>query len=807
MLGAIPFWCRWLVGLLAVAAPAPVAFAQVALGRDSYAFPAGGKAGTTVEVRLGGADWTPDVRFFTHDPRVQLDILSRPSEVLLHEAPFWFGARSFTNDPCLPREVSARFVLPANLRPGPIHWSVANANGGGDGGVFIVGTGCEVTEDESRSGPQILPPLPVTVNGRLRRIEEVDRYQFQAAESGPVTCDLMARRLGSEFLGVIEVFDASGGKAAEAVDTEGLDPTLTFRAEKGQSYTVCVRDIDHSGYRCYTYRLTLTPGPRVLTTIPAAGRRGEKRTLEFVGIGIASGQARIESVTREVAFPNTSDGDSFPYRLETPFGTAAVWLPLSDDPEQVEPATTDVKDRRILLPGAVTGRIGRRGERDAYTFAGKKGDAWEFAVQSRRIGSPVQATLAVVGSDGKQLVTNSDPGGGEVQVPLTLPADGTYRLVVGDASGKRPAADFVYRLVARRPAPGFRLQTTGIVNVPIGGKASMAASIFREGGFKGPISLRVTGLPAGVCVPKELVIPATADSLAIPLECSKDAPASAALVQIDGTATVSGCIVTQAVRGALRGDLTRRSHGANLVPHVLVATTMKPPFKVRAAEADGGRRIPRGATHVTEILIERTDGFTGEIHLDMAGTQQRHRQGIRGPALSAPPGTSKLDYPVFAPEWLETTRTSRLGLVATALVPDPKGTPRYVMAPMDGQITMSIEGALMKLGHEPDEITAAAGTPFDVRLKLARSQSLAGTVTVKLIVPEPLRDLVSAQPLTWPRDRDAASWTISTRSDSRLLGVRQLTARATALRNGHPVVSETTFEVEFVGGPPRISSR
>ena len=50
------------------------AFAQAPVppGKDGYAYPPGGPAGTTVAVTLGGTDWTPDTRFFVHDPRVKL---------------------------------------------------------------------------------------------------------------------------------------------------------------------------------------------------------------------------------------------------------------------------------------------------------------------------------------------------------------------------------------------------------------------------------------------------------------------------------------------------------------------------------------------------------------------------------------------------------------------------------------------------------------------------------------------------------------------------------------------------------------
>ena len=61
--------------------------------------------------------------------------------------------------------------------------------------------------------------------------------------------------------------------------------------------------------------------------------------------------------------------------------------------------------------------------------------------------------------------------------------------------------------------------------------------------------------------------------------------------------------------------------------------------------------MPRGATHLAELIIERTDGFHEEITLDMAGNQSRHRQGIFGPAMKVAGGTDKIEYPVFPPDF------------------------------------------------------------------------------------------------------------------------------------------------------------
>jgi hypothetical protein len=772
----------WVAGL---ALPS-LASAQLPPGKDCYIWPPGAKRGQTVEVRLGGSDWTPDVQFLVYDPRVKLEPLGPPGPVLVPEPPFWIGIKSFDNDPRLPREVAARITLPADLPPGPVRWAVANANGAGGGGVFVIGTGDEVTEDEGRKEPQSLPNLPVTVNGRLGRIEEVDRYRFTAVASGLVTADLSARRLGNEFNGVIEV-SAGGRRIAEAVDTEGVDPVLTFAVEKGTTYTVAVRDVDHRGYRNFTYRLGLTLGPRVAAAVPACGRVGERRPVEFIGYGLATGAAKLECVTAEVEFPRPI-GAAFVYRLETPFGPAPFTLHSTDTAERVE------RDGpKLPGPCGVTGRIGKRGKRDVYWFAGKKGEVWDIAVHAKRLGSPVDAALMVMTSDGKPLAASDDAGGpNDPRTVVTLPADGEYQVAVADASGKTPDPSFVYRLVIRRPANAFSLKTVGVVNVPIGGKATLTVEAVREGGFNGPIKLKLNGQPDGVSVPKEVIVPAGAPSVAVPLECAKAAGAAATFVTVAGTATVDD-----------------RPVSVTAGERVLMATTMKPPFTVKSPEADGTRKAHRGATHLADLVVERADGFAGEIILDMAGAQQRHRQGIRGPAHPVAPTQGKVLYPVTVPEWLETTRTSRIGLVAMAKIPDPKGVPRWVLTAMDGQVTMSIEGALMKLSHDPNELGAACGDPLAVPLKLARSPKLTGAVRVELVVPPELTRLVSAAPLDWPGEKTTAELKLTSRPDPRLVGVWKLAARATATRDGHPVVSVTEFEVAYTSvadGPTALST-
>ena len=771
-----------------------------------YVFPAGGAAGTTVDIKLGGYDWTPDTQFLLHDTSCKLEVTVPPGEVLPHLPPYWFGIKSMVNDPPLPREVSARIVLPGDLPAGPIRWCVANANGGSPCGLFFVGHGPEVLENESDTSPQKLAKIPVTVNGRLLRIEEVDRYQFQLETSGLVTCDLIARRLGSDFFGVMEILDASGKTIAKAFDTEGQDPILTFFAQAGQPYTVLVRDLDYRGYRSLTYRLSITTGPRVLATLPAASRRGETRPIEFVGIGVASGEPKLERTIREVTSPADTTQTHFSYRLQTPFGEASeIPIPLSDLTEQVEPDSVDPVSHRLTVPAAMTGHLNQAGGKDTYPISGHTGDVWNVTVQTRCLGSPFDPMLVVIGPDGKALATNDDaPGTTDSRLSITLPTDGEYQVVVSDISGSRDLSRSIYRLVVETPGSRFLLRTNGLVNLPISvATANLEGTVLREGGLKEPIKLTVTGLPAGVTAPAEVTIDPAAAAFKIPLTIEPTSPVSSSFVQIIGTAQLEDkTLVTKALAPGT-GSLVIVDPESNLVPVILMTTTLKPPFKIKPTEADGGRRVNRGATHLAELIVERDPGFSGEILLDMSAAQSRHRQGIFGPSFVIAPGLRTVEYPVFVPECLETARTSRIGLVAMARILDPKGTQRTVVGLVEGQITMSIEGALLKLTHTADELIVPIGQSFVVPLKLARARTLTGTVSVELQVPQELSELIEAKPIAFVNGQESADWTITIKPDPRLLGSKVLTARATTMRDGHPVISECEIHVEFV---PALSS-
>jgi hypothetical protein len=282
----------------------------------------------------------------------------------------------------------------------------------------------------------------------------------------------------------------------------------------------------------------------------------------------------------------------------------------------------------------------------------------------------------------------------------------------------------------------------------------------------------VSGLPAGVTVPAPLTVPAGQAALAIELTAAADAAAAASLVTVTAEAAVAGA------------PMKRTSNPT------LVAMTMKVPYSLDAEGMDDVSKWPRGATFPGPVLIQRDAGFNGEIMLEMHSRQGRVVQGIWGPELPVPPGVTRILYPITLPEWLETTRTSRMVVNGVAKIPDPKGNVRYVSAKLKTRIGFLPGGAMMKLAAKTTEYTAAPGAKIAVPLSISRTNELRDPLKLELMTDKETAPLFSGQPETLTPDRTSAEFPV-TLAASVPPGEYEVTIRATVMQDGKwPVVSE-----------------
>ena len=743
-----------------------------------YMYPPGGAAGTTVDVVLGGYDWTPDTQVFVHDSRIQLEVVGPPGPVLVPEPPYWFGKKARRGASPLPRETPARLTIPADVEPGIVCWQAANVNGSTACGKFIVGRGLHLREVAQRSQPQQLDQLPLHIWGQIRKVAEVDRFQFSLEKPGPVTCQLATRAVGSGLNATVEVRDQQGQLVSDVADTAGRDVEFTFAVKANEVYTVSLFDVDFRGHWSYAYRLSLTPGPRVVASLPAAGQRGKTQKTRLWGYGIATGSASLESVSQEIAFPAETAGGRLDYRLNTSFGSSPPFaLPLSDIPELVE-STDDELSGILEVPSATTGTIEQRYGADRYRCRGSAGDVWKISVMAASIGSPLDVVLTVLNATGEQVAHCDDTATTtDAALEFSLPEDGEYELVVSDLVGLGGSTAAVYRLVVENAAPDFTLSCPDRLNLPLGGKAKFKITATRHAGHQQEIPVRLEGMSPDVIVPESLVIAGDQSELEVELELPEDSSTNASLVHV--------------VAGS--GDEDSPVSRNKSCP-MLVAPTMVPPFSIDAGGKDDVTKWPRGTTFPAPVLIEREAGFEGEIRLEMTSQQGRVRQGIRGPDIMVPPGAERVLYPVFLPEWLETSRTSRMVVNGVAKVTDPRGQTRYSLSKQKTRMGFLPVGALLKLTAEGQEFQVGAGEQLAVPLNIHRTPQLDEPVRLELRHDESGSSFASDIAVV-PPGNNKATFSVTANADIQP-GDYEPTVRATAMKDGKlAVVSETTIFV------------
>jgi hypothetical protein len=814
---------RLVVVVVLVACGASVSRAQQQPPSIGYLHPCSVSPGESTELTIGGYDWTADMELFVRGGGGKFELVGPPSAVLIPDPPYWFGKKARRTPLPLPREFRAAMTLPADTPSGIVTWQAANANGATAIGKVWVDRLPKVIESAAHASPQPLPSLPIAVCGQIETIEQIDRYEFEATRSGPVTCELISRKLGSTMNGVVRVTDPSGKLIAEAVDSAGLDAKFTFGVTAGIRYTVAIHDLDFGGDRSFVYRLAIVPGARVTTAIPAAGRRGEQGSVELIGYGVATGEAKLESVTKEFSFPADPGLAHFAIDFETPCGLAEPFLlPLSDATQIAAAPSSATSDpashpARVALPGVielpvipvgVTARFATPDAEHHYRLMGKKGDRLAIQVLAQRIGSPLDPAVVVLDAKGQEKAQADDsPGSTDPDLIFEFPEDGPYTLVVTDATTKGGQADAIYHLEIAPDQPGFALRATEQLNLPIGGKVSIDVHAERRGKFDAPIRVTLEGLPEGVTAPAEIVIPSGQSKVGVELNVAADAAADASLVSIFGESSVSGPSiaepkVSEAVDGgAIDGDKSIRQ-GAE---PMLVALTIPSPIEIDAEGKDDVLKWPRGSTFPGPVLIARKAGFDGDVVLEMHSRQGRHVMGIAGPEVAVPTGVDRFLYPVHLPEWLETSRTSRMVVNGVVRVADPKGNVRHVLVKQKNRMGFLPIGALLKLsaveplislGGTADSAGSAGSAQtrvVSIPLKVDRAESIRELDLTIELEPHPM---FTASPITI--DTSAGELSVPVRCDVTAPGDYEITFRATAWQGkDFPVISRATVILGF----------
>jgi hypothetical protein len=798
----LSFAVWWITGLSAFAQKPP------GLG---YAYPPAVAVGKTTEIQLGGFDFTSDMQWFLHDERLQLKTNGIPGDFIDPPPPYWTGPRAAGSSLPIPREVPATITVPADMPEGLVRWQVANANGSSGTAMLYIGGRHEFSESRSRDLPQRLTGIPVAVSGRLSRLTEVDRYEITAQETGVISIDLMARRLGADFQAVLEVSAADGTPLADYSDTQGLDGSLSFAATAGESYTISIRDADFRGDRSYVYRLSVTTGPRILCNVPAYAQRGLTRDVTLIGYGLTDGSAQLQSLRRSLTFPTDDSSAQFTLPVEAAAGTAMMTIQSSAiqelTPGDAELTSISENTWKVTGPAAITASLNPEAENHRCCWPVVKDELWKISLQSRGIGGCLDVALSVVSPSG-QIVRDVDDSGGTSDASFEFRAaeSGDYCCIIRSITTRTGQPDEIYRLEILRSVEDFELTVPQQINIPSGGKTEITVQAVRSGGFSGEIAVSVNGLPPGLTPEGTWLIPAAASEIKVSLQAAADAAVTAGVLTFEGRAKTATGELSRAATAVAAGNLSPRTATDLRTSRVIAAMTMPAPFDVLIIDRDRQHEVSRGTTFLADVEVARKpikEGdvpFAGAIRLETSAAQQRYRAGIRSTSIVVPADTTRSQFPCFMPEWLATDLTQRMLIHGVAQVPDPKGNLRELTKAGNARITMIMEGALLKLTAEVREPLTVPGDMLEIPVRILRSPTFQVPVTIQLhrdVLSDEVNRLFSAEPLLLDPKEDTGHLKIRVSSDKAVTGDWQLRLTATALQDGRwPVISETELPLE-----------
>ena len=645
-----------LLTLIAWGAWVPSSWGQASPPHVGFVYPAGGRQGTSFEVKIGGQNMDDAIGLHLSGEGVEAKILgqTRPLngkeigelrkmlQELEKKTPRTDSDRKEIESirkklapplvkptPALAEIVTVEITISATAPPGPRQLRMRAKTGMSNPVAFIVGTLPEITQKKELVDPEVLRPkapdiavtLPATLNSQLMP-GEVDRYRFFAKKGQQLVFAAHARALipyladavPGFFQAALTLYDDKGRIVAYSDHfRHQQDPVLAYKAPQDGAYVLEIKDALYRGREDFVYRIDAGEIPFVTSIFPLGGPAKTRTTVAIEGWNLPTASMTLEAADMKPGIVplKVQYGEAFSNTV--PFAVGAFPETKSNDAN-----STIATAQPIALPIIVNGRISKPGTWNVFKFQGKVTQAIVAEIQARRLDSPLDSVLKVTDESGKTL-TFSDDWEDKGQALLThhadsflrmnLPADGTYYVHVGDALGDGSEAH-AYRLRVSMPHPDFELRVTPCsINARPGSTLAITAQAVRKDGFNGEIQLGFKYNPVDFVL-DAAKIPVGQDTVRVTLQV----PQTKRLVPIDlvleGRAVIDG---RKVVRQALPAeDMMQAFIYHHLVPAtdlmVTVSGTARARFPGRLVDF-GPIKLRAGST--TEVHIAIPKGATG----------------------------------------------------------------------------------------------------------------------------------------------------------------------------------------------------
>lgn len=689
---------------------------------STHVFPAGGRRGTTVNVRVGGECFPPGMKLTLRGegvtaPPVLGDRVRPRYEPSASRPPR--DADGVGAGMTYPKEWQSAVTIAKDAPLGAAYWRVHGGWGGTRPRPFLVGDLPEFIETEPNSRPDQAErvELPVVINGQVAGERDLDVFEFAAKAGEVVVCDVWAARIGSPLDPVVEITDRAGRRMDADEVRVGSDPVLAFRVPSSGAYRVAVSNVSFHGGCQYVYRMTVSTRPFVAHAFPCGGRAGESRDVQLYAL-TGTGTPRV--IRERVVFPATPGL----FRLRD-----AVVLEASDHPEAVEPDDNHTASSAMELkaPVSVTGRFSAADEVDWFSFRAKGGEAFTIRCRPAGVASPGLPVLTLLDPAGRQLAQTH---AGDA-IDLKAPADGTYRLTVRDLQhGTRGGPESIYRLTVQPAQPDFALHLGGDqLNVVQGGKAALELTVQRRGGFQGAIDLAAAGLPAGVSLEPARVAEGQT-KLLLSVVAKDDVRPEDVTALLRGKAVVGGKAVERAA--SLQG-VAPVDHESRTGSPLHLTIQHKPVFRLTCNEAY--QYAHRGTVYPYAMQVERLGGFTGPVHIELCDRQVQDLDGIEVIDTVVPAGVTQFNNLVYLPEGMHASAQhhSRPYAQGYATFTDRWGQKQTLLAVSEKRCMIRALPTLVRLRAAAGEVVARPGEAVALRFTLDRTARFPGPVELEML--------------------------------------------------------------------------
>ena len=253
--------------------------------------------------------------------------------------------------------------------------------------------------------------LPGVVNGQILP-GGVDRYRFQARKGQRLVIAATARELipyladavPGWFQAVLSLYDNQGHELAYADHFQfHPDPVLFYEVPKDGEYVLQIRDSIYRGREDFVYRITAGELPFVTGIFPLGGPAGAQTTVTLTGWNLPD--ATLIEDARDLApgvYPLSAHAEQC-VSNHRPFAVD-TWPECFSKKSNNSQATA----QSLTLPVIVNGCIDKPGQWNVFRFQGRAGDEIVAEVIARRLDSPLDSVLRLTDATGNQLAFNDD---------------------------------------------------------------------------------------------------------------------------------------------------------------------------------------------------------------------------------------------------------------------------------------------------------------------------------------------------------------------------------------------------------------